>query len=241
MIHTLALASALGVVACCTAAFAYSGTTQEQAACRHRATGSNEASARPTARIYGVPVRCGIAVTDVSADLRFEGPHANQGRDLPVTALNALDRQRIRRSPRRASPSRCWRRSSRFRWDRAGRSGTHVRPWDASHFAGNADGTDLFPRALTRWRGTAGRSAHFASGEPESMIMPSPDPKPDQPQPPREPPEEPAHGPAEDPPRPPGEEPFPQPPEKPVHDPPPGPLVPGRPGDPGGQPPTMRG
>jgi hypothetical protein len=35
MIHTLALASALGVVACCTAAFAYSGTTQEQAACRH--------------------------------------------------------------------------------------------------------------------------------------------------------------------------------------------------------------
>jgi len=71
--------------------------------------------------------------------------------------------------------------------------------------------------------------------------MQKPDPKPDQPQPPREPPEEPAHGPPEDPPRPPGEEPFREPPEKPVFDPPPGPIVPGRPGDPGGQPPRMRG
>jgi len=70
--------------------------------------------------------------------------------------------------------------------------------------------------------------------------MPRPDPKPDQPQPLREPPEEPARGPREDPPRPPGEEPFPEPPENPVYDPPPGPLVPGRPGDPGGQPPMMR-
>ena len=79
--------------------------------------------------------------------------------------------------------------------------------------------------------------------------MPRPDPKPDQPQPLREPPgrvvvlpgltEEPARGPREDPPRPPGEEPFPEPPEQPVYDPPPGPLVPGRPGDPGGQPPMM--
>ena len=35
MIHTLALGSALGIVACSTVAFAYSGTAQEQAACRH--------------------------------------------------------------------------------------------------------------------------------------------------------------------------------------------------------------
>ena len=77
------------------------------------------------------------------------------------------------------------------------------------------------------------------SGEAESPAMPRSDPKPDPPHPVREPPEEPAHGPPEDPPRPPGEEPFPEPPEKPVYDPPPGPLVPGRPGDPGGQPPTM--
>src|SRR5205085_7761452 len=71
------------------------------------------------------------------------------------------------------------------------------------------------------------------------IAMQKPDQKPAQPQPPREPPEEPAHGPPEDPPPPPGEEPFREPPEKPVFDPPPGPLVPGRPGDPGGQPPTM--
>ena len=77
------------------------------------------------------------------------------------------------------------------------------------------------------------------SGEAGSTAMPRPDPKPDQPQPLREPPEEPARGPREAPPRPPGEEPFPEPPEKPVYDPPPGPLVPGRPGDPGGQPPMM--
>lgn len=76
------------------------------------------------------------------------------------------------------------------------------------------------------------------SDEAESPAMPTPAPKPDQSHPVREPPES-AHGPPEDPPRPPGEEPFPEPPEKPVYDPPPGPLVPGRPGDPGGQPPTM--
>jgi hypothetical protein len=68
--------------------------------------------------------------------------------------------------------------------------------------------------------------------------MPRPGEKPDQPRPPREPPEAPAHGPPEDPPRPPSEEPFPEPVERPIYDPPPGPLVPGHPGDPGTRPPT---
>jgi len=115
-----------------------------------------------------------------------------------------------------------------------------MRPWDASHLPGNAGAPDWFPRVLTNVgvERPTGVGA-LPSGEAESPAMPRPDPTPDQPLPPREPPEEPAHGPPEDPPRPPGEEPFPEPPEKPVYDPPPGPLVPGRPGDPGGRPPTM--
>src|SRR6266852_4737906 len=114
-----------------------------------------------------------------------------------------------------------------------------MRPWDASHLPGNAGAPRWFPRVPTRGRGTPDGAGTLPCGEAENPAMPRPDPKPDQPQPPREPPEEPAHGPPEDPPRPPGEEPFPEPPEKPLHDPPPGPLVPGRPGDPGGRPPTM--
>src|SRR5207247_10394316 len=117
-----------------------------------------------------------------------------------------------------------------------------MRPWDASHLPGNAGAPDWFPRVVTNVgvERPTGVGA-LPSGEAESPAMPRPDPTPDQPHPVREPPEEPAHGPSEDPPRPPGEEPFPEPPEKPVYDPPPGPLVPGRPGDPGGRPPTMGG
>jgi hypothetical protein len=114
-----------------------------------------------------------------------------------------------------------------------------MRPWDASHLPANADAPGWFPRVPTMLGGTPDQGRHFALREAGSTAMPRPDPKPDQPQPLREPSEEPAHGPREDPPRPPGEEPFPEPPEQPVYDPPPGPLVPGRPGDPGGQPPMM--